>query len=209
MPSVTRGTRSNRERRAGVSQRILAATERLLRDGERYTEIPVERIISEAGVSRSTFYAHFPDKAALLVSLARRAVADVAEAADLWWRADHSRGIEAVEPTLRAMIKAYRKHAMVLGALGEAASYDENARGLWREELMRYADFTTRQIQGDQRDGRVAPDVDAELTAYATIHMIEGAIRDHIAHGPAHQDAELARALARAGWLAIYGQAAA
>lgn len=189
-----------------MAQRILSATDQLLGDGHRYTEIPVERILEDADVSRSTFYAHFPDKAALLARLAERAVADFAHAADLWAREDHSAGPDRVEPVLAAMLKAYRKHAPVLGALNEVASYDDSVRDLWRDAAVRYAESTAAMIRRDQAEGLTAPDVDPELTGYAVVQMIQSAIGDHVTHGSPRRDRQLIRALARAGWLVIYGR---
>ena len=206
MPSVTRSTRPGRERRASTARRILDATERLLRDGHRYTEIPVERIIADAGVSRSTFYAQFPDKAALRAELAERGGAEFTAAADQWVREDPSSGPAGVEAVLASMLKVYRRHAVVLQALGEVAAYDDSVRDVWREGAMREVEAAASMIRRHQDEGHVSPDVDPEMTAYAVIQMIQSAIADHVAHGPRRRDRQFLSALARAGWLAIYGR---
>ncbi|MEU6203817.1 helix-turn-helix domain-containing protein, partial [Micromonospora musae] len=62
MPSITRRRSGGSDRRLSVEAQILAATERLLAEGESFTELGVQRIAREAGVARSTFYMHFADK---------------------------------------------------------------------------------------------------------------------------------------------------
>ena len=67
MPSVTRRRPAGREtRRDDARARLLAVVERLLADGESYTEISIERMVAEAGMARSTFYVYFADKGDLL-----------------------------------------------------------------------------------------------------------------------------------------------
>ncbi|WP_372792169.1 TetR/AcrR family transcriptional regulator, partial [Paraconexibacter sp.] len=56
---------TTRSRRAAVEQQVLGAVERLLTDGESFTALPVGRIADEAGMARTTFYGHFPDKSTL------------------------------------------------------------------------------------------------------------------------------------------------
>ncbi|WP_267617246.1 TetR/AcrR family transcriptional regulator [Gordonia bronchialis] len=70
MGSVTRATSDARRRRAEVTERVLAAVEQLLADGERFTEIPVQRIAERSGMSRPAFYQYFPDKSDVLIRVA-------------------------------------------------------------------------------------------------------------------------------------------
>ena len=63
MPSVTRKPQAKRqERREQLERRLLDATERLMRDGASFTELSVDRLSSEAGMSRASFYIYFEDK---------------------------------------------------------------------------------------------------------------------------------------------------
>src|SRR5207244_13625259 len=89
---ITRPASVHRERRAELDQRVLEATESLLRDGAGFTELGVERIAGAAGIARSTFYVHFVDKADLLIRLATRATDELFAASDEWWDHDHSGG---------------------------------------------------------------------------------------------------------------------
>ena len=93
MPSVTRRSQSSRlQRRAQIRHRLLEVVEDLLDKGESYTELSVERLVSEAGISRSTFYVYFEDKGDLLRGWFEDIEAELAEA-------EADAGIERDEPT--------------------------------------------------------------------------------------------------------------
>ena len=86
MPSVTRKSRSNRaQRRESVQAELLGAVERLLERGESYTELSVERLVAEAGVSRSTFYVYFEDKGHLLRELTDEVLEQMLSSTRAWW----------------------------------------------------------------------------------------------------------------------------
>src|ERR1700756_759930 len=89
MPSVTRrspGTRA--PRRDEVRERLLAVVRDLLASGETYAEISVERLVAEAGLSRSTFYVYFEDKGDLLRAWFKQVVEELQAASGGWWGLD-------------------------------------------------------------------------------------------------------------------------
>ena len=131
--------RTKPDRRVSRTRRALkeALTDLILEKG--YESVTVQDVIDRADVGRSTFYAHFPDKAALLTRLARDAGAEFAAAADQWVGEEPSAGPEAVERVLGSMLKVYRKHAPVLQAMREVAAGQEwdwlndgTEAGYWR-----------------------------------------------------------------------------
>ena len=73
------------ERREQIERRLLDATERLMRDGASFTELSVDRLSTEAGMSRASFYIYFEDKGHLLRRLAGQVFADLADSAERWW----------------------------------------------------------------------------------------------------------------------------
>ena len=78
MATTTRRPQRNRaDRRARMEHDLLEATERLMDDGTTFTELSVDRLASEAGISRATFYVYFEDKADLLRLLAARVLAEL------------------------------------------------------------------------------------------------------------------------------------
>src|SRR4051812_44749412 len=91
MPSVTRkpqgrqGRPDRQQRREQMERRLLEATERLMGDGASFTELSVDRLASEAGISRASFYIYFEDKGHLLRRLATQVFSDLASAGERWW----------------------------------------------------------------------------------------------------------------------------
>src|ERR1700759_547084 len=86
MPSATRKPQPTRqERREQMERRLLDATERLMSDGASFTELSVDRLGTEAGISRASFYIYFEDKGHLLRRLAGQVFDDLAAAAERWW----------------------------------------------------------------------------------------------------------------------------
>src|ERR1700722_5524866 len=86
MPSVPRKPQATRQqRRDQMEQRLLDATERLMSDGTSFTELSVDRLSTEAGISRASFYIYFEDKGHLLRRLTSEVFAELAESADRWW----------------------------------------------------------------------------------------------------------------------------
>lgn len=205
MASVTRGISNHRAKRAAASARVLSATLGLLRAGERFTEIPVERILTEANVSRSTFYVHFADKSALLIAIAEQSVDEVTATAESWWQTNHSNAPDAAEKTVLDLIKVYRKHATVLRTLAEVGAYDDVIRGVWRSRRERYNHMAAERMRIEQEKGLVDADVDVELAAAAVGQLVDATILDHVSYGSARRDKQVARAIARIGWLAYYG----
>ena len=88
MPSVTRkpqGRQGRQQRREHMESRLLDATERLMGEGASFTELSVDRLAGEAGISRASFYIYFEDKGHLLRRLAAAVFGDLAAAGERWW----------------------------------------------------------------------------------------------------------------------------
>src|SRR3954463_4716018 len=115
MPSVTRKPQANRqERREQIERRLLDATERLMAQGASFTELSVDRLATEAGMSRASFYIYFEDKGHLLRQLAGQVFAELADAGERWWSVAqrHQRG--DVFAALSAIVASYRRHQPLL-----------------------------------------------------------------------------------------------
>lgn len=141
MPSVTRKPQANREeRRQQIERRLLEATDRLMSDGSSFTELSVDRLATEAGISRASFYIYFEDKGHLLRRLATQVFADLTEAAQKWWSVADRHDYADAHAGIDGIIAAYRAHQPVLVALNEMAPYDVGARETYRELLDGVAD---------------------------------------------------------------------
>jgi TetR/AcrR family transcriptional regulator, ethionamide resistance regulator len=106
------------EGRELVARRLLPVVERLL-EHERFQQLTVDRIVTEAGISRSTFYNYFEDKRDLLATLAAQVLDATAAATKVWSDLAPS----AAEPDLRASSQQlhalYAPHAALMTAAEE------------------------------------------------------------------------------------------
>jgi AcrR family transcriptional regulator len=170
-------------------RKLLSASERLIADGEAFTDISVERLVSEAEISRSTFYVYFEDKADLLRAWYSDVGAELAEAARSWW----ALGPDATRENLRAaqqlIFDTYGPHAALMAATIDVAGYDPSTREALAEEVRANVEGLRRHIVAGQRGGFIDPDLLAEPTAAwlasmterGTHQLIRGADREAVA----------------------------
>lgn len=184
---------------------MLEAVHRLVSEGTPYTELPVQRIAEAAGVPRSTFYLHFPDKSRLLIALAEQGGQGMFDAAAAWWLGDHSGGPEGVAEAIARMIDEYRAHRWVLLALSEVSAYDPDVAAYYRGRLDRFTALIRQRLDEKRRTGAVSPDLDPPTTAALLTWMVERTISMHCRTDDTAHDARTARSLGRAIWLTVYG----
>jgi AcrR family transcriptional regulator len=205
MPSVTRKPQARRqERREQIERRLLDATERLMRDGASFTELSVDRLAGEAGMSRANFYIYFEDKGDLLRRLAGQVFGDLADSAHLWWGVAWRHDPADVRAAMTGIIAGYRRHQPVLVALNEMAGYDPQVAATYRELLTGISGRLTQVIVEGQADGSIRRELPAATTASALSWMVERACQQNLPNQPADYDAELATSLAEIAWGALY-----
>ena len=209
MPSVTRKPQVTREqRREQMERRLLDATERLMNDGASFTELSVDRLSSEAGISRASFYIYFEDKAHLLRRLARQVMGDLAEGGARWWGRAWRHDPADLRAAMAGIIASYRRHQPVLVALNEMAAYDPSVAATYRDLLADIAQRLARVIEDGQADGSIRPELSAATTADALTWMVERACHQNLPVKPCDYDAELATTLTEIAWGALYLKAA-
>lgn len=209
MASVTRSPQAKREharqqRREQMERQLLDATERLMRDGASFTELSVDRLSTEAGISRASFYIYFEDKGHLLRRLAGQVFADLADSADRWWRVAWRRNPDDVRTAMAALVTTYRRHEAVLVALNEMAAYDPVVGATYHNLLTAITGRLVRIIEDGQADGSIRPELPAATTASALTWMVERACQQNLPAESADYDAELAATLAEIIWNTLY-----
>ncbi len=209
MPSVTRKPQANRgqgrqQRREQLERRLLDATERLMRDGASFTELSVDRLSTEAGISRASFYIYFEDKGHLLRRLAGQVFGDLATRAERWLGVAWRHNPDDVRAAMAGIIESYRRHQSVLVALNEMAGYDPPTAETYRELLNAISQRMIRVIEDGQADGSIRPELPAATTASALTWMVERACQQNLPVKPRDYDAELAATLAEIVWGAMY-----
>jgi AcrR family transcriptional regulator len=154
MPSVTRRRQSSRaQRREDVRDRLLEVVQQLLGEGESYTELSVERLVSEAGISRSTFYVYFQDKGDLLRAWFAEIEAEIETAARDWWALDSSSSREDLRAALGKVVKTYRPHTALMAAMYDAAAYDPGVRELVETMMSWNIAGLRKHIRAGQKEG--------------------------------------------------------
>jgi TetR/AcrR family transcriptional regulator, ethionamide resistance regulator len=205
MPSVTRKPQAKRqERREEIERLLLDATERLMRDGRSFTELSVDRLSTEAGISRASFYIYFEDKGDLLRRLAGQVFGDLADGAERWWSVAWRHDPDDVRAAMADIIASYRRHQPVLVALNEMAAYDQLVAATYRDLLTGISRRLTQVIEDGHADGSIRRALPAATTASALSWMVERACQQNLPNRPAAYDAELATALTEIVWGALY-----
>ncbi len=209
MPSLTRKPQGHRsldreQRREQMERRLLDATERLMRDGASFTELSVDRLSGEAGISRASFYIYFEDKGHLLRRLAGQVFGDLTDSARSWWSVAGRHDPDDVRTAMSRIIATYRRHQPVLVALNEMAAYDPLTGQTYRELLTGISEQFTHVIEAGQADGSIRPGLAPLTTASALTWMVERACHQNLPTKPRDYDDELAATLTEIVWGALY-----
>jgi len=174
MPSVTRKKQSARARRRDETrERLLEVVERLLGEGENFTEISVERLVSEAGISRSTFYVYFEDKGDLLRAWFGDIIDGLVEATAGWWTLDGTATRDDLRAVLDRVVRTYRPHTSLMAATYDAAAYDVSVRELVDGMMGTNVATLRKHIKTGQRDGFIDPELPGPQTAQWLTWMAE------------------------------------
>jgi AcrR family transcriptional regulator len=208
MPSVTRKPQAKRQqRREQIERLLLDATERLMAGGASFTELSVDRLATEAGISRASFYIYFEDKGHLLRRLTGQVFDDLADGADRWWSVARRRDPADALAAMTGVIAAYRLHQPLLVALNEMAAYDQQVGATYREVLTAISARLAGVIESGQDDGAIRRELPSETTASTLTWMVERACQQNLPGRPPSYDAELATSLTQIIWGALYLEA--
>lgn len=199
MASVTRANRrpqaKRQERRGQIERQLLEATDRLMADGTSFTELSVDRLATEAGISRASFYIYFEDKGDLLRRLARQVFGDLTEDAAQWWTVAERRDPTDIRSAMARIIASYRRHQPVLIALNEMAGYDAAVGETYRELLTGIGEQFAGVIAAGQADGSIRATLPAATTASSLVWMVERVCQQNLPSRPSSYDDELAGTL--------------
>jgi TetR/AcrR family transcriptional regulator, ethionamide resistance regulator len=188
-------------KRAQVQAAVLAATEQLLAGGASYAELNVERIATAAGISRTAFYFYFRDKRDLLMRLAGDVTELLYAQADIWFSGDGADPEGEIREALTAIAELYREHGVLIRAIVEVSTYEEDIATFWRGLLQRFVDATARRIEAE---GHLPADA-AQPAAFALTWMVERTFYQQLVQEhPVTQDALIA-AIARIYRDTVYG----
>ena len=189
-------------KRAAVQAAVLEATEELLTGGATFADLGIERIATRAGISRTAFYFYFKDKRELLMRLTEEVNALLFEQADIWFSGDGDPA-QDLRVALERLAAMYAEHAVLLRAIVEVSTYDEEVATFWRATISRFADATERRLEAERGTGRTVCEHPA-ATAFALTWMTERALYQQLAQGSPVPAADLVDAVADIWVRAVY-----
>jgi AcrR family transcriptional regulator len=143
---------------------ILDATERLLRERP-FGELSVGDIIEAAGVSRTSFYAHFPSRTAALAACLRRVVEEVAAALDPFLTETDQDPEREIRVSLERWVRLATAHGPLLRTASEEWPHDPELRALWFEVMAAFSRPVARAIERFRAAGAAPPGADADALA--------------------------------------------
>jgi len=195
------------ERREQIERQLLEATERLMAAGASFTELSVDKLATDAGISRASFYIYFEDKGHLLRNLAGQVFADLADAGDRWWSVAQRRDPADAKAAIAAIVAGYRRHQPLLVALSEMAGYDPQVGTAYREILTAISARVAAVIEQGQADGSIRLGLSAATAAKALTWMTERTTQQILPGSPISYDPEVTDTLVEIIWAALYLEA--
>ena len=174
MAAPSRQSSAPTAKRAAIEAALLEATETLLAEGASFADLGVERITTQAGITRTAFYFYFADKRELLMALTADVNELLLEQANLWWSGEGEQAAR-LERALTNVARLFAEHSVLLKALGEAAASDDQVAEHWQRLIGQFVEATEARILEEQASG-TATCINASATAFALTWMTEGRI---------------------------------
>jgi TetR/AcrR family transcriptional regulator, ethionamide resistance regulator len=184
--------------------RLLRGVEELLTEGERYTDLPIDRIVAAGGVSRSNFYVYFEDKGKLLEEFFEDMVSDLTLHARPWWELPPDASKRELRAALHNVFIAFRPHRHVWAAAVEAASYDDDMRRRFQALMDQSVRALANHIREGQAQKSVRPDRDPDTMAAWLLWMTERGLYQLVSHADADRLDVLLESFTNIYWDALY-----
>ena len=167
------------EHRRATEQRILDATETLLKERS-FSDLTIEDVMASTGLTRTAFYRYFPDLESLLEQLLREVVAEI-HYAEWVEAADDSDFLSLFIERAKELDGLYQRRGHVIRAVLDAAAASMDIRAVWTATLGAFAERTgTRIRQLNSRDvTRVArPEATGWALTLMSVHFLDEVHRD-------------------------------
>ncbi|MCV7412400.1 TetR family transcriptional regulator [Mycobacterium florentinum] len=168
MTDMTRravGRRRVVDTEASVAESIFSATARLLAR-EPFSDVSVAQILTEAGVSRATFYFYFSSKFSVLSGLLERAMNDIFETVQPFLaRSPEDSPTVALQRSIRAVTQAWHRHRPVLQAANHHWHAEPELRNLWLGITERFISAGAAEIDRERAAGIITSPVPSRTLA--------------------------------------------
>jgi AcrR family transcriptional regulator len=153
-------------RGARTRERLVAAAREVFEEVG-FLDARVSQITTRARVAYGTFYTYFESKEEVFREVAERLFAEMVRSKSEATPLVHARG------TNRAYYEAYLRNARMMAIVEQVATFNEEFREVRGRHRAASVRRTARAIRRWQREGRVAPELDADLAACALGAMVD------------------------------------
>lgn len=144
---------------------IFDATERLLA-GVPLHDLSVAQIISDAGISRATFYFYFSSKFAVLGGLLARISDEIFQVVQPFVRRQESVAPEqALRDSLAEAVELWQRHRPALRAIHEHWNVNDQLRDLWINVMARFTDAVAGELEREREAGLARHTLDSRPIA--------------------------------------------
>ena len=148
-----------------AAESIYSATARLLAQ-QSFNDISVAQILTEANVSRATFYFYFASKFSVLSGLLERAMDDIFETVQPFLaRSPEDPPAVALQRSIRAVTRAWHRHRPVLQAANHHWPSEPEVRTLWLAIAERFIAAGAVEIERERAAGLITSQVPGRTLA--------------------------------------------
>lgn len=148
-----------------VAESILSATSRLLKR-ESFNDISVAQILTEAKISRATFYFYFASKFSVLSALLEQAMNDIFQTVQPFLaRSPEDSPTVALQRSIRAVTHAWHRHRPVLQAANHHWHSEPELRKLWLAITERFIAAGAIEIDRERAAGIITSEVPSRTLA--------------------------------------------
>jgi AcrR family transcriptional regulator len=165
MTEVTRRPRSVDLNGVPAVEAMYSATARLM-ERQAFSDISVAQILTEANISRATFYFYFASKFSVLSGLLEAAMEDIFETVQPFLeRAADDPPSLALERSIRAVTHAWHRHRAVLQAANQHWHSEPALRTLWLAVVERFVAAGAVEIDRERAAGLITSDLPSRTLA--------------------------------------------
>jgi AcrR family transcriptional regulator len=193
------------QRRDDMRRRLLEAVQRLTAGAESYADVSIERLATEAGLSRATFYTYFEGKADLLGAWFAETLKELHQAFRPWL--ENGSTPEELRRAIEQVVTTFRRHATLIAAINDEAMQDFTLREQWSNAIQSAIDGLQAHIELGQNEGWIDPELLPAETAAWLVWLLERGLNQVIVPSAEERLPALVETLATMSWQILYADA--
>lgn len=194
-----------RSKRNETRDQLLIAMQAMLESGESFSQISVERLTTEVGMSRTRFYMYFEDLGDLLYAAYASRIVHSKELLSGWWQSDGSIERAQMRRTLGEFVRFRAKNVVLSRAMYARAVTDPNARRSIDALCQRSIEELRDVIATAQTRGSVDSTLDAQAIAGWLGWLLERGVDQLVQDAGPAQLRRVSDSLTTIVWNTLYG----